>query len=123
MKEWPMPHIVFESPLSLDGIRDAFTPFQAQEGNIHVGIREVFRGRSSLLFEIHAAEPTIDQHTALALSPHTGGAAGTYTLQLTTFGHPRPTQGIHLAVRSISDWIIGLAEGSRVLNEKLGNGE
>ncbi|MBW4439570.1 MAG: tRNA (guanosine(46)-N7)-methyltransferase TrmB [Pleurocapsa minor GSE-CHR-MK-17-07R] len=124
IKEWPMPHIVLESPLSLDTIREAFAPFHAHDGDIHVGINEVFRGRNSLLFEIHASEPTIEQHTALSLSPHSGAGPGSFTLQMTTIGHPRPTRGIHLAVRGLADWILALSpEQSKIRNEKLADGE
>ncbi|MBE2183076.1 MAG: tRNA (guanosine(46)-N7)-methyltransferase TrmB [Anaerolineae bacterium] len=116
--EIAMPHIVFQSPLSQDEIRVGFAPFDAHEGDIYVGFGEVYRGRSGLLFEIHAAEPTIDQHAALLLTPH-GQGQNEYTIQLSTIGHPRPTQGIHLAVNALHQWIAGLSENTTVIQRKL----
>ncbi len=118
IKELTMPHIVFQSPLSPDDIRAAFKPFDAHEGDIYVGFGEVYRGRNGLLFEIHAAEPTIDQHAALLLTPH-GHTANEYTIQLSTIGHPRPTQGIHIAVNALHQWIAGLSEATTVIQKKL----
>ncbi len=118
IRELAMPHIVFQSPLAPDEIRAAFKPFDAHEGEIYVGFGEVYRGRNGLLFEIHASEPTIDQHAALLLTPH-GRAANEYTIQLSTIGHPRPTQGIHLAVNALHQWIAGLSEGTTIIQKKL----
>ncbi len=118
IREIAMPHIVFQSPLSQDEIRAQFAPFDAHEGEIYVGFGEVYRGRSGLLFEIHAAEPTIDQHAALLLTPH-GENQNEYTIQLSTIGHPRPTQGIHLAVNALHQWIAGLSANTTVIQRKL----
>ncbi len=118
MKELDMPHIVFQSPLSPDEIRAEFKPFDAHEGDIYVGFGEVYRGRNGLLFEIHAAEPTIDQHAALLLTPH-GQTPNEYTIQLSTIGHPRPTQGIHIAVNALHQWIASLNEDITVIQKKL----
>jgi tRNA (guanine-N7-)-methyltransferase len=118
LRELPMPHVVFSSPLSLGDIRARFEPFALRDGDINVGVRDVYEGRNRLLFEIHASEPTIDQHAALILAPH-GAETGEYTLQLSTVGHARATAGIHTAVRGVADWIIRLDESSRVLNQKL----
>jgi hypothetical protein len=96
----------------------AYQPFKVHEGETHIGFAEVFQGRSGLLFEIHVSEPTIDQHTALLLTPH-GRDTGEYTLAMGTLGHPRPTEGMQLAVRALGGWLIGLHPDSRLLHHKL----
>jgi hypothetical protein len=114
VRESAMPHLVFASPASFDEMRAAYVPFKVQEAGIYIGFSEVFQGRSGLLFEIHVSEPTIEQHTALLLTPH-GRNTGQYTLAMGTLGHPRPTEGIQLAVRALGAWLISLhAEASIV---------
>lgn len=119
VKDGPMPHVVFASPLSFDDMHAAYTPFKAIEGDTHIGFSEVFQGRSGLLFEIHVSEPTIEQHTGLLLTPH-GRDTGEYTLAMGTLGHPRPTEGMQLAVRSLGEWLISLHPKARLLHHKLG---
>lgn len=114
-----MPHLVFSTPLSLEDMRRDFTPFHAHDGDIHIGFVEAYRGRKALLFEIHVSEPTIEQHTGLMLVPHTPGE---YTLQMSTLGHPRPTQGMQIAVRALSQWLIGLSPDARLVQSSLSGG-
>lgn len=118
VKEAAVPHLVFASPQSFADIQAAFAPFQVHHEGTHIGFSEVYQGRSSLLFEIHASEPTIEQHTALILTRH-GRDTGEYTLQMGTLGHPRPTAGMQLAVRALGDWLISLSPEARVLHHKL----
>jgi tRNA (guanine-N7-)-methyltransferase len=119
IEDFRMPHIVFTSPLELDAIRAHFAPFRVSEGDTHVGFMEVYRGRNGLLFEIHASEPSIEQHTTLMLAPH-DRTPNEYTLHLYNIGHPRPTRGLHLAVRGLSDWIMALdPQQSTVVKHKL----
>lgn len=120
VQEQPMPHIVLHIPLSFEQIAQQWQPFETRDSGMFVGFGELYQGRASLLIEIHAAEPTIDQHTALLLAPHGRNAQpGEYTLQLSALGHPRPTPGIHLAVRALSDWLLSLHPQARILREKL----
>ncbi|MFN8378420.1 MAG: tRNA (guanosine(46)-N7)-methyltransferase TrmB [Anaerolineae bacterium] len=118
IREVPMPHFVFASPLSLDDMRAAFSSFKVAAGDTHVGFSEIYQGRSSLLFEIHVSEPTIEQHTGLLLTFH-GRDTGEYTLAMGTLGHPRPTEGMQLAVRTLGEWLIGLHPDARLLHHKL----
>lgn len=117
IRDTAMPHAVFASPLSFDEMHAAYTPFKAAGGDIHVGFSEVYQGRSGLLFEIHVSEPTIEQHTALLLAPH-GAVVGEYTLKMSTLGHPRPTEGMQVAVRALSEWLIGLHPDARLVQHQ-----
>jgi tRNA (guanine-N(7)-)-methyltransferase len=116
IRETAMPHLVFATPLTIEAMQAAFTPFQAHEGNAHIGFVEAYQGRRALLFEIHVSEPTIEQHTALMLVPH---GAGEYTLQMSTIGHPRPTTGIQAAVRALGEWLIGLSAEAHAVKTSL----
>jgi tRNA (guanine-N7-)-methyltransferase len=116
IREIAMPHLVFATPLTIDAMQAAFTPFQAHEGDAHIGFVEAYQGRRALLFEIHVSEPTIEQHTALMLVPH---GPGEYTLQMSTIGHPRPTVGIQAAVRALGAWLVGLSPDARALKASL----
>jgi hypothetical protein len=73
-----------------------------------------------LMFETHIKEPTIDQHMALIVSARDEGV---YTVQMSTLGHPRPTAGVHEAVRTLGDWLMAIKPGARVVVEKLKEGD
>ena len=118
IKDLEMPHLVFTTPLSLETMAERFEPFKHSEGDIHVGFSAVFRGEHTLLFEIHVNEPTINQHTALLLTQRYG-AEKTYTLQMGTFGHPRPTQGMHIAVSTLGNWLLSLHPEAQVVSQKV----
>jgi len=117
VKELDMPHLVFASPLSLDDMLAQFERREHARGDTHIAFLYGYRGDRSLLFEVFVKEPTIDQRVAVMLAPR--DAPGEYTLQLGMLGHPRPTPGIHLAVRLLGEWLVGLHPGARVVASKL----
>lgn len=123
-KELPMPHVVFSSPLTLEQMSAHFTPRQRSdpEQGINVRLMNAFLGREALLVETHVGETTITQHIALMivtrLRPDTPGAAE-FTIQLSTLGQPRPTPGVHFAVRLLTDWVLSLHPDSRIIREKV----
>lgn len=125
IEDLPMPHLVFRTPLTLDELHVAFTPIKQSEDDVHIHISESYRaGRhGSVLYELHLAEPTIDQHTVLAVTERQPGADAAdlheYTLQLTTFGHPRPTAGVHRAVRLLGAQLLGLHPAAYAVKHKL----
>lgn len=122
IKDQVMPHVVLTSPLTLGDMAVRFEPIQHSEAGTHVHLRNLFRSDEALLVETHVGEPTITQHVALVvvrrLHPDTPGAAE-YTIQLSTMGQPRPTAGIHLAVRLLTDWILSLHPETRILKQKV----
>ena len=118
IKEADMPHMVFSSPLSLDEMRQRFEPFHHNVGDIHVGYSAVFQSDYTLLFEIHVNEPTIDQHAALLLTARQG-LEGQFTLQLSSLGHARPTEGMHVAVNALGKWLLDLHPDARIVEHKL----
>lgn len=117
IKDLDMPHMVFTTPLSLDDMRDRFEAFHHNDGDVHIGYSAVFRGEYTLLFEIHVNEPTISQHTALLLTQRQ--VENEYTLQLASFGHARPTEGVHAAVYALGSWLLSLHPDAQVVKQKL----
>ncbi len=119
-QEVEMPHVVFTSPLSLADMAARFQPMQRSEGGITVHLSNAFLGSEALLIETHVGEPTITQHLALILvarqPPH---PPGEYTIQMSTIGQPRPTVGVHRAVRLLADWALQLHPDNRLLQQKV----
>lgn len=115
IREIAMPHIVFQSPVPLDEIQERFAPIQQNDGSTYAHVMNAYRSRHTLLFEVHLHEPTIEQHTALLLTERKPkpGHPQEYTLQMSTLGHPRPTQGMHYAVGLIGDWLLSLHPDAR----------
>ncbi len=116
IKEAAMPHVVFESPLTLEAMRAAFVPHEQTDGDTHINIHTVYIGDRALLFDTYVKEPTIDQRVALVLVAREN--AHEYTLQLSMIGHPRPTAGIHLATNALADWLLSLHPETRQLKRK-----
>jgi tRNA (guanine-N7-)-methyltransferase len=123
VKDFPMPHIVFRCPLSLEQIREQFQPSERSERGINVNYMRVYTGDQALLFEVFVDEPTIEQRVGLVLVARDEliEEAGVYeyTLRLGTIGSPRPTKGMHLAVKHLGEWIMGLAPQSQLIQHKL----
>ncbi len=124
IKDVPMPHLVFASPLSLAELAERFQPIQASDDGINVHLMNAFVGGSAILVEAHVGEPTITQHVALVIvrRPHPDQpefGVGEYTIQLSTIGQTRPTDGIHRAVRLLGDWALSLHSENRLVKQKV----
>jgi tRNA (guanine-N7-)-methyltransferase len=119
IREFVMPHVVFQSPLSLDALFHLFIPGQHRpEEGIVVSLLHAYRGQDALLLEVFIKEPTIDQHVAFTISPRRD-AANEYTLQLSTLGYPRSTRGLHAAAAVLSQWLLGLHPQTVVVKQSL----
>ncbi|MBE0690822.1 MAG: tRNA (guanosine(46)-N7)-methyltransferase TrmB [Anaerolineae bacterium] len=117
IQELPMPHLVFQSPLTLDDVEARFEEKHIQPiDGTYIHFLRVWSSDRHLLFETHIKEPTIDQRLALTLSARDDGRL---TLQLSTLGHPRPTEGVHLAVNLLGDWLLALHPDAQVVVRKL----
>lgn len=116
-QEFAMPHVIFRSPLSLEAMRARFHPLRHHSAATHIHCGLVFLGERSLLFDVYVKEPGIDQHVAFMLLERRG-RAGEFTLQLGTLGHPRPTAGIHRAINTLADWLLGLHDDTVLLERK-----
>ncbi len=115
--ELDMPHLVLQLPMPQDDINARFSAFQESREDIHIRYVSVYGNKRALLFEVYIREPTIDQHLALLLTPHT--EAGAYTLKPGAIGQPRMTYGVHLATGILGDWLLSLHPEARVLADKV----
>ena len=113
-RELIMPHVVLETPLSLEMLYERFQPFEYNENEMHIHFMQVFRGDHSLLFEVFVKEVTIEQRVALVLLQRQDHPTE-LTLQLSTLGYPRPTIGIHKAVSLLSKWLVDSHPETRVI--------
>jgi len=122
IKEMPMPHIVFSSPLTLEQMVERFEPQKQSEGGTSISLMNAYVGKEAMLVEAHVGEPTITQHIALMIvirpRPDTPGASE-YTIQLSSLGQPRATAGIHQAVRLLGDWALSLHPENHLVKEKV----
>jgi tRNA (guanine-N7-)-methyltransferase len=119
IEDLPMPHLIFASPLDLEALHAGFTPLKTREGETIIHLMTAYRGRGALLVEAHIAEPTIDQHIALLVLEKWRDQPGTYTIQLSPLGHPRPTAGVHRAVWLLAEGLLALHPDARIIDHKL----
>ena len=119
VKELEMPHVILETPMTLEAIAASFDFPKVQHGDIYVSGINVYINpvHASLLFEVNVREETIEQHVGVLLFPQ--DEANRYILRLSTLGHARPTLGLHYAVASLADWIVGLDESARIVAKKV----
>lgn len=117
LQDLPMPHQVIATPLPLNTIRSEFTPLDFSEGEIHVNVTYVFESDKSLLFEAFVHEPTIEQRIGIVLV--SDPANNDYTLRLSQIGNPRPTEGMHVAVRRLGEWLIGLHPNAHIVHDRV----
>lgn len=118
IKELDMPHIVIETPLDMDTIQQAFDQQNHSHDDIRVKVMRVFRGEASLLFETYIAEPTVEQQIALVYAGRRG-YKNQYALKLSFIGNPRPTTGVHIAVRKLGEWLLALHPENVMIEDKV----
>ena len=119
IKELEMPHLFLRSPLSAAEIVDRFEATRSEADGAHIAILRAYADprRNAAIFEVVVDEPSIEQHSVIALSPRP--APDEYIVKLTGIGQARPTYGMHRAVEAIGEWVASLHDGARVLARKL----
>ncbi len=122
-KEFPMPHAIIQSPLTLDDIAARYSyPREAAEGELHVRFLRLYRGVSEqmLLVETHVVEEPLPQRVALFIQQRS--QAGEYLLGLHDVGFPRPTVGVHRALAHLTAWLVGQDSDTAVKHHNLQGG-
>jgi hypothetical protein len=116
--EFPMPHAIITTPLSLDEISQQFEPQLWAMGDANVRANELYRSQyhETLLIDIYVREEALDQRLMLAL---TRRKKGDYLIHLHEVGFPRPTVGVHFAVYRLAQWLAGLDPDGRIQSYKL----
>lgn len=119
-EDLPMPHAVISSTASLETIRSSFQPFRVQDGNkqINVHFKSLYSDnhRPTLLVETYVNQAPQDQRIGLIISQRSNNE---YIIKLHDIGFPRSTEGAHLAVSSLRDWLVGLQAESRTITDTL----
>ena len=119
IKELEMPHLFLKSPLGAAAAAARFEPSRRQFGEVAVALLRAYADvkRDAAVFEVVAAEPTIEQHVMILMQRRE--REGEYMVKLGRVGHPRATWGMHCAVRAVGEWVAGLDEKARVVEWKL----
>ncbi|MFW5708710.1 MAG: tRNA (guanosine(46)-N7)-methyltransferase TrmB [Chloroflexota bacterium] len=118
IQELKMPHIVFQSTLDLDTMMTHARTDEDHTTAATVKFLERYRGDRSVLFDVFVREPTLDQRIAVVLVEREDHP-NEYTLKLSALGHPRPTAGIHQAVRIIGDALLALDPEANLIHDKV----
>ncbi len=116
MEDLPVPHMVFDSPLTLTEIQAQFTPASYSERGVNINYLNAYVSDRAVLIEAYIDEPTIEQRVALMLVRRE--LSDEYTLQPGLIGSPRPTAGMHIAVQHLGAWLVSLHPATRVLQDK-----
>lgn len=105
--ELPMPHAIVRLPLTSPPLSQLFQPFayQAPEAEAHVRFIALYQtpAGDSWLVETFIQEEPLPQRIGLSLHPRDDGA---WIIGLHPIGFPRPTEGAHLAVRGLTEWLL-----------------
>ncbi len=98
--EMPMPHVVLRLPVGTAEIAQQFLPAVIEEGGTRVRYIELFQSAhdGKLLIETYVNEGPIKQRLGLELRPR---GSGEIVISLAELGFPRPTPGVHLAIRHL----------------------
>ncbi|MFK7803035.1 MAG: tRNA (guanosine(46)-N7)-methyltransferase TrmB [Anaerolineae bacterium] len=124
-QELEMPHIIIETPLSLDQIGERYTHYQSHSGDTPVRHLHMYRStemsglkeyRPALMVETHIAEDPMPQRVALTIQQRPDSRV---IIGLHELGFPRPTGGTHLAAAHLARWLIGLDERNKLVHHNL----
>ena len=98
--ELPMPHVVLRLPAETADIARKFQPAVIEDGGTRVRYIELFQSAhdGKLLIETYVNEGPIKQRLGLELRLR---ASGEWVVSLAELGFPRPTPGVHLAIRHL----------------------
>jgi tRNA (guanine-N7-)-methyltransferase len=103
-EETAVPHVVLQSQLSLDEYGRRFEPFHVQAEAIHIKFLDLYQSQdgNQLLVETYVSEEPYHQRVGLSLRRR---KEGDLVLSLQEIGFPRPTRGIHEAIRGLVTWM------------------
>jgi tRNA (guanine-N7-)-methyltransferase len=113
-----MPNIVLTTPLTLTELSAAFTPQEFHEGAIHVRLLgHYLNPTQGLIIDTFIDEPLLEQRPAIVIVPRgSENGVSRYVVRLSLIGYPRPTQGAHVAVRQIAQWVARCHPDTRLLH-------
>ncbi|MCA9873759.1 MAG: tRNA (guanosine(46)-N7)-methyltransferase TrmB, partial [Anaerolineales bacterium] len=117
-KELSMPHVILNSPLSLEEIGRRFTPQSTKGANVHVELLEAYQSAhdGKLLVEAYIKEEPLTQRVGLVIRRR---ELGDLVVGLHEVGFPRPTPGVQVAVASLARWVVGLDPASEIVRSNV----
>lgn len=104
-REQPMPHVVLRAPVGVSEVAQRFKPVYLEDDAATIKFLEAYQSLNDgkLLIETFVNEEPLKQHICLAVRQRD---SGDLIVELHDVGFPRPTVGIHQAIRQLADWII-----------------
>lgn len=117
-KEFPMPHVVLQSPLDLDAIQARYGRMQISTDACNVSFMELFRAHEGdvLFVETYINEEPVSQRLGLIIRQR---EPGNFVISLHELGFPRPTIGVQVAIGHLARWLVAMHEDARILHHNL----
>lgn len=117
-QEHAMPHVVLRAPVALTQIAEQFEPRYVEDPVATIKYLEAFQSThdGKLLVEVFVNEEPLKQHVCLAVRAR---ESGDLIVELHDVGFPRPTAGIHQAIRHLAGWIVELYPATVVAHSNL----
>ena len=114
-----MPHVVLQSPLSLEEISRRFTPQSDRSENARIELLEMFQSTrdGKLLVEAYVREEPLAQRVGLTIRRR---EPGDMVVGLHEVGFPCSMPGIQLAIAHLARWVVGLDPASAIVRSNVG---
>lgn len=112
-QEVDMPHVIFESPMTLAEMAAQFTPQQETADSVIVRLMDIFIAPRNpvLLADVYVNEQPLSQRVALMVRRR---EKGDYVLSVHEMGFPRKTAGVATAVQVFGNWLLQLHPDTHV---------
>lgn len=106
-EEQSMPHVILRTPATLDEIGRRFEPMTVERDEVRIKYVELFESLRDgrLLVDTYIHEEPLAQRLALSVRAR---SSGDILIDLHEAGNPRPTHGVHSAIKHLADWIESL---------------
>jgi tRNA (guanine-N7-)-methyltransferase len=117
-EETAVPHVILIPSLSLADFGSRFEPFHVQDEDMHIKFLNMFYSvdKEVLLSEVYVSEEPYRQRVGLSIRRR---REGDLVVSLYEMGFPRPTPGIHLAVKHLVSWLHKQDPGLTIVNSTL----
>ncbi len=117
-EEYVMPHLILQTPLDLHEIEKSFESRQVEDGTTKVRFIAMYHSVkiNKLVVDTFIHEEPLEQRVLLSIEHR---KTGDLMVSLHESGYPRSTQGIHLAVYWLAEWIKGSAEPASITRHNL----
>ena len=121
-KEFVMPHMIINTPLSLPEIEAKFMKQHVVEGDINIRFLEAFLSQDgiTLLIDTYINEDPIAQRIGLQIRQRDNGEI---VIRLHEIGFPRSAAGLQIAVRELANWVVSLHPDTKIIRHNLGSEE